>query len=423
MAIEGENERATAPGNAWRSEPASSILASRFVPHLATQGNESHLTRETFAQLRQELLSEIQSQLRVDEDVTDINKLICIVLKAGLELNPNRSASEQDLEAQVLDCLDIIQASIEKAPQALWESSDPLILGEDIHAPLFAWLILRLIRLATTWSSETVQEKIQLLCASLAYSQFKQARSLPASYAVAAFLRACTSDILCSLETFQRSNSWDTRPGGLSIPAANGSLIEDTQNLGLSPGLFNSNTALGSFVQTASLACRLLDSFNPRGEMQSRAKHHDLILRQNFSWVLNGFHRLRQVIVEWLQVKGAQLTSEDAIVPLQYLTYLHRCCVPESTLAGLLSNMSLTSTWSQCLCGFLSLENIGSLPSVQVILSRYLCDLAETAKSSQPLMQQLRETLLPVLTEVKDGNSSLQSPESCLWVSLLSYLT
>lgn len=193
MAIEGENERATAPGNAWRSEPASSILASRFVPHLATQGNESHLTRETFAQLRQELLSEIQSQLRVDEDVTDINKLICIVLKAGLELNPNRSASEQDLEGQVLDCLDIIQASIEKAPQALWELSDPLILGEDIHAPLFAWLILRLIRLATTWSSETVQEKIQLLCASLAYSQFKQARSLPASYAVAAFLRACTS--------------------------------------------------------------------------------------------------------------------------------------------------------------------------------------------------------------------------------------
>jgi serine/threonine-protein kinase ATR len=140
--------------------------------------------------------------------------------------------------------------------------------------------------------------------------------------------------------------------------------------------------------------------------MQSRAKHHDLILRQNFSWVLNGFHRLRQVIIEWFQAKGAQLTSEDAIMPLQYLTYLHRCCVPESTLAGLLSNMSLTSTWSQCLCGFLSLENIGRLPSVQAILSRFLC-----------------ETLLPVLTEVKDGNSSLQSPESCLWVSFLSYLT
>ena len=209
----------------------------------------------------------------------------------------------------------------------------------------------------------------------------------------------------------------------LSIPASNGSLIEDTQNLGLSPGIFNSNTALGSFVQTVSLACGLLDSFNPKGEMQSRAKHHDLILRQNFSWVLNGFHRLRQVIIEWLQIKGAQLTPEDAVVPLQYLTYLHRCCVPESTLAGLLSDMSLTSTWSQCLCGFLRLENIGKLPSVQIILGRFLCDLTESAKSSQPLMQQLRETLLPVLTEVKDGNLSLQSLESCLWLSFLTHLT
>lgn len=227
---------------------------------------------------------------------------------------------------------------------------------------------------------------------------------------------------MCSLETFQRSNSWDTRLRGLSIPAANGSLIEDTQTLGLSPGLFKSNTALGGFAQTISLACRLLDSFNPKGEMQSRAKHHDFILRQNFSWVLNGFHRLRQVIIEWLQIKGAQLTSEDATVALQYLTYLQRCCVPESTLAGLLSNMSLTSTWSQCLCGFLSLENIGKLPSVQVILSRFLCDLTETAKSSQPLVQELRETLLPVLTEVKDGNSRFQSLESCLWVSFPSYL-
>ncbi|KAG0156529.1 hypothetical protein PDIDSM_3708 [Penicillium digitatum] len=417
MATDGDNERVTAPGNAWRAEPTSSILASRFVPHLATQGNESHLTRETFAQLRQELLSEIQSQLRVDEDVTDVNKLICIVLKAGLEISPHGSTSEQDREGQVLDCLDIIQASIEKAPQALWGSSDPLILGEDRHAPLFAWLILRLIRLATTWKSETVREKIHLLCASLACSQFKQVRSLPASYAVAAFLRACTSDILCSLETSQRSNSWDTRIKGLSIPTANGTLIEDTQNLGLSPGLFKSNVELGGFAQTVSLACRLLDSFNPKGEMQPRAKRDDFILRQNFSWVLNSLHRLRQVIIEWLQMKGAQLTSEDAVVSSQYLTCLHRCCVPGSTLAGLLST-NIISTWSQCLCGFLSLENIGKLPSVQVILSRFLCDLTETAKSSQSLVQQLRENLLPVLTEVNDRNSSFQSLESCLWSPL-----
>jgi serine/threonine-protein kinase ATR len=129
----------------------------------------------------------------VDEDVTDINKLICIVLKAGLDISPNSSSPEQDLEGQVLDCLDIIQASIQKAPQALWEPSDPLILGEDTHAPLFTWLILRLIRLANTWTSEIIKDKIQLVWSSLAYCSQRQTRSLPASYAVAAFLRACTS--------------------------------------------------------------------------------------------------------------------------------------------------------------------------------------------------------------------------------------
>lgn len=193
MAIEGEIDRVSAPKN-WR-EPASSILATHFAPRLATQGHESNLSRETFAQLRQELLGETYNQLRVEEDVTDVNKLICIVLKAGLETSSSRNTSESDLEEQVLDCLDIIRASIEKAPQALWEPSDPLILAEDVHAPLFAWLILRLIRIANTWSSENVRDKIQFIWESLAYIQFRQARSLPASYAVSAFLRACTSGL------------------------------------------------------------------------------------------------------------------------------------------------------------------------------------------------------------------------------------
>jgi serine/threonine-protein kinase ATR len=193
MAIDGEIDRVAAP-KSWR-EPASSILATHLVPRLATQGHESNLSRETFAQLRQELLGETYNQLRVDEDVTDVNKLICIVLKAGLEISPNGDTPESDVEGQVLDCLDIVRASIEKAPQALWEPSDPLILAEDVHAPLFAWLILRLIPIANNWTSEKVREKIQLIWASLAYIQFRQTRSLPASYAVSAFLRACTSGL------------------------------------------------------------------------------------------------------------------------------------------------------------------------------------------------------------------------------------
>ncbi|KAJ5143080.1 uncharacterized protein N7515_001867 [Penicillium bovifimosum] len=417
MATGGENEQAIAPRNAWRAEPASSILASRFAPHLATQGHESHLTHETFAQLRLELLSEIQHQRRVDEDATDVNKLICIVLKAGLEICPDGSAPDQDLEGQVLDCLDIIHASIEKAPQVLWETSDPIILGEDIHAPLFAWLILRLIRLASTWTSEAVHEKIQLLCATLAHSQFRHGRSMPTSYAVAAFLRACTSDILCSLEGPQHSNARGRPSGDLTIPGPDGKLIKDMQRLGLPDALFRIKTALGGFMKTVSLACRLLDSFNPRGKMQTRPKNHDFILRQNFSWVLNGFHRLKKIILGWLQTNGPHLTPEDENISLQYLTYLHRCCAPDSTLADLLSDISLTSTWSQCLCGFLCLGNIGGLPSVQAHLGRYFDDLTQAAKTSQSLVHHLSDTMLTTLIKVESCGSDSQPLELGLLVN------
>ncbi|KAJ5543050.1 hypothetical protein N7535_005479 [Penicillium sp. DV-2018c] len=407
MTTGGENEQAIAPRDAWRAEPASSILASRFAPHLATQGHESQLTRETFAQLRLELLSESQNQRRVDEDVTDVNKLICIVLKAGLEICPNGSAPDQDLEGQVLDCLDIIHASIEKAPQVLWETSDPLILGEDIHAPLFAWLILHLIRLAGTWTSEAVCEKTQFLCATLAYSQFRHGRSLPTSYAVAAFLRACTSDILCSLEGSQHSNVQGRHPGSLTMPGPDGKLMNDIQHLALPTALLKIKTALGGFMPTVSLACRLLDSFIPRGDMQMCAKKHDFILRQNVSWVLNGFLRLKKVILGRLQNGGPHLNPEDENISLQYLTCLHRCCAPDSTLADLHSDVNLASNWSQCLCDFLYLENIGRLPSLQAHLGRYFDDLTQAAKNSQSLVQHLSGTVLMTLSSLRALHAQL----------------
>lgn len=195
MAADGDHSRGFASENGWRAaEPASSILAAHFAPRLASQGHDTHqLPRETFAQLRQELLSHRSSQSRGDEGVSDINKLVCIVLKAGLEASPTASALEEGLEGQVLDCLDIIQASVEKAPQALWDTSDPAILGEDVHAPLFAWLILRLIRLSSTWSSEAVQAKIHQVLTSIACFRYKQIRSSPSCSGISAFFRACTS--------------------------------------------------------------------------------------------------------------------------------------------------------------------------------------------------------------------------------------
>lgn len=195
MAHDGNTVHVSAPDHSWRpAQPASSTLAAHLAPHLASQGPDTHrLTRQTFSQLRQELLSERHNQLRVDETVTDVNKLICIILKAGLEPRSGDGPPEEDFEGQVLDCLDIIQASIDKAPQALWDSADPLILSVDVPAPLFAWLILRLIRLTNSWRSDVMQERIRHIFTSILYAQSKQFRPLSSSSGASAFLCACTS--------------------------------------------------------------------------------------------------------------------------------------------------------------------------------------------------------------------------------------
>ncbi|KAH3484880.1 hypothetical protein KXW98_005867 [Aspergillus fumigatus] len=121
------------------AEPASSILAAQLAPHLVSQGNSAHgyLTRETFSQLRQELVDGKCSQLGLDDSIADASKLICIVLQAGIEPCVKGDRSRQgDFEGQILDCLDIIQTILEKSPQVLGEICDPTILGENTSISL-----------------------------------------------------------------------------------------------------------------------------------------------------------------------------------------------------------------------------------------------------------------------------------------------
>jgi serine/threonine-protein kinase ATR len=173
----------------WKAaEPASSLLAAQLDPHDQTQ----RLSRETFSQLRQELVDRRYSQLHFDDSDTDVNKLICIVLRAGLDPFQDARQSREDLEGQTLDCLDIVQAAAEKAPQALTQVSDPGILGETLHAPLFAWLGVRLLGLVGAWDSGSVRDAVFGTVSTIAHSQSRQGRSMPFCHSISMFLRACT---------------------------------------------------------------------------------------------------------------------------------------------------------------------------------------------------------------------------------------
>lgn len=190
----------------------------------------------------------------------------------------------------------------------------------------------------------------------------------------------------------------------------------DMKNLNLPCKLLGENMDLGTFPQTVSLVSRLLATYIQKPEADCQTKRRELVLRQNFSWVLNGHHRLRKVILKWLHTTEAKLALEEEQVPLQYLTYLRECCVSEPHSPDLLSGTSLTCAGFQCLAEFLILDNINQFPALQVGLSHFLDDLLQTARRSESCVRRLREIFWPTWTEIQNRDANLQSFESSLQV-------
>lgn len=185
-----ETSRYLTPGNGSWKPPIT--LAAQLAPRLPSQGNQPHsLSKETFSLLRQELAGGKQNQLHFDDKVTDISKLICIVLKAGLE--PCTKDPKPDSQGQVLDCLDIVLVSIEKAPQTLTEYPDPAVLGESTYAPLYAWLVVRLLQLLGIWNNEVISSKARGILTSILCAQNRHSRLWPSCHSTAGLLRACTT--------------------------------------------------------------------------------------------------------------------------------------------------------------------------------------------------------------------------------------
>jgi serine/threonine-protein kinase ATR len=204
------------------------------------------------------------------------------------------------------------------------------------------------------------------------------------------------------------------------MPAPNGSFLTELDHLRLPRGLLGRSLALGTFSQAFTLAFMLLDSFSPGATIGTLEKRRDLILRQNLPWVLNGYNRLRKVLVRWLQSAGLKLTPEEEEACLQFLASTRRLCVSRSSAPALPSDMSLTSTWAQCLSELIYPSIGNSFPSMQVEISNYLDEFVQSTRQSKSSAQLLREIFLPVLTEIEDGNLDLQLVDSRLWVTVAS---
>jgi hypothetical protein len=142
-------------------------------------------------------------------------------------------------------------------------------------------------------------------------------------------------------------------------------------------------------------------------------------MRQNLSWVLNGHHRLRTIILRWLRKAGSDIRQEEEQISVQYLEHVHRFCIAEPIPSGPLSGPSLVDTWSHCLADFLAIDTLKQLSTLQTGLCYFLNDLSETTRKSESVVRQLQESLLPMLSEILNRYAVLQPLDSGLKVSKL----
>ena len=146
--------------------PPSSILATR----LANGNDASVFDQRSFNHLLQESLGNDENgQPNLGSDIIVNNKLISIIVKAGVEPfvddsrnNPFSSnvVSAKD-EAQFLSCLDVIRIAIEKGPEVINVRSTP---GDSERSenelPLYVWLLPKFLPRLAPKSSYAVKEAV-----------------------------------------------------------------------------------------------------------------------------------------------------------------------------------------------------------------------------------------------------------------------
>lgn len=130
---------------------SSALIAAHLAP---TDGSTyPHFDRDDFALLLEESLgSDEDGQPNLGNDVNINHKLICVIIKAGLNTIDLRSDDpfrecDEDL-GQIRKCIEVIRLAVEKSPEALFVLSKSEDLGSKAeNVPLFVWIIPKLLSL------------------------------------------------------------------------------------------------------------------------------------------------------------------------------------------------------------------------------------------------------------------------------------
>ena len=131
--------------------PPSSLIAAHLAP---TNGSTyPQFDRRDFALLLEESLgSDEDGQPNLGNDVNINHKLICVIIKAGLNTIDLRSddpfREENEDRDQIQRCIEVIHLAVDKTPEALFVLSKSEDLGSNAeNVPLFIWVIPKLLSL------------------------------------------------------------------------------------------------------------------------------------------------------------------------------------------------------------------------------------------------------------------------------------
>ncbi|KAJ1705311.1 phosphatidylinositol 3- and 4-kinase [Aspergillus flavus] len=403
-----ETSRYSAPGNGSWQPPTT--LAAQLAPRLPSQGNQTHsLSKETFSLLRQELAGGKHNQLRFNDKVTDISKLICIVLKAGLE--PCIKDPNPDSQGQVLDCLDIVLVSIDKAPQTLTEYPDPAVLGESTYAPLYAWLVVRLLQLLGIWNNEVISSKAGSILTSIVRAQNRHSRLWPSCHSTAGLLRACTTEVLLSLENLNSLSLRADSEVKMILPTLKGNLLVDLDRLGLPRSLFEKRFKFVSSSHAFNLTFRLLDSFRAGNDNPPFVASKNSVTRQNVAWVLNGYQRLWTLIFHWFQSPQPDLIENKISASLQFVICIRSCCDQGVSSP---SEIELMYGLLRILEDIFAMDKLYQFSSLQSELSQLLDTFTNRIKYTRALFHCLRTTIFPALSGLTKMPCRFQTLETQL---------
>jgi serine/threonine-protein kinase ATR len=150
--VSASRQRNGANTTANGSQPLpSSLIAAHLAP--TDESTFSSFDREDFALLLKESLgSDEDGQPNLGTDVTLNHKLICVIVKAGLDTINLRSddpfRKDNDYHDQIRGCIEVIDLVVERTPEALFVPSKSEDLGpRALNVPMFVWVIPKLLSL------------------------------------------------------------------------------------------------------------------------------------------------------------------------------------------------------------------------------------------------------------------------------------